>query len=300
MNLIPVSGDSHSTMYNLTRQRPSVAPLIASFLSICGASYAGTITFDVANSSHYQGNIPPSYAPGIARIASATPLVANGMAIPNFSDLEGTGKFWFGGWTPGNPGPTSPGLEFSVTAKASFRPGHLRYTFFSGNWSDTWLGPSVVSVWASTNNFATSVLVTNHQVRITNPGDLSGGNLFEDDLSAIGTLAPGQTLTVRFVGSYEGSSRPETPAGFSKRVEGDSNLILDVQPTSPVSKIQMYSGITVSGTVGDKVSVQYSTNLTEAGPWTTLTTLTLSEGSAIVIDYESPTQPSRLYRAVKE
>lgn len=278
----------------------TAATVLTSLVTLGSAAFASSITFDVANSSHFKGSIPPTYETSPTRIATATPLISRNLSIPNFSDLEGDGKFWFGGWTPGEPNPNSPGFEFSVTAVTSIRPGHLKYTFFSGNWSDLWLGPSVLSVWGSTNNFETSVLIARHTLRITNPTDLTGGNFFDDDCSVLGTLTPGQTVAVRFVGSYEGSSRPETPAGFSKRTDADSNLILEVQPLAPVTEAKLYAGITVTGTIGEIVTVQYTTDLTETGPWQTLKSITLTDPSTIVIDYDSVGSPKRLYRVAKE
>lgn len=74
--------------------------------------------------------------------------------------------------------------------------------------------------------------------------------------------------------------------------------IVSAQAESPpIIGVQLYAGITVTGTVGTVYSIQYVTNLTQTN-WIVLTNLTLTHSPLLWIDTTQPATTRRYYRAV--
>lgn len=85
-------------------------------------------------------------------------------------------------------------------------------------------------------------------------------------------------------------------AGFLTYLGFFSLLNLVRADTPPTIGVQLYAGITITGTVGTVYSVQYATNLTAASPWITLTNLNLTHSPFLWIDTTQPAVTRRFYR----
>ena len=64
--------------------------------------------------------------------------------------------------------------------------------------------------------------------------------------------------------------------------------------------LKMYAGVNVYGPAGSNCVVQYATNLTAPVTWTPLQSVTIVTNPTVVIDYDSPDQPKRYYRALPQ
>lgn len=171
-------------------------------------------------------SLTPGYAGDAASLGTSSSLVASGLyrwsqGYPPYPNLTQPGHWVFAGWshTPTTSPVGVPFMEFSFTATEAVSFGAMDYTFFSGNWSDLWIGPSHLQIWTSTDGFATSSLLTEHDLLVTHP--FTGAEpTFHDDLSSISDLLAGETLSVRFVASYGSPPHAEAPAGFLYAVSG--------------------------------------------------------------------------------
>ena len=109
----------------------------------------------------------------------------------------------------------------------------MAYTFFLGDWSYM-DGPHCLYVEASTDGFANSwTNVALHGVwywndmKTTTPYDYCPNNMV-DDLSCIGTLAPGETVGIRFYAVWQDYG--SIPAGFWNKSSNNYNLTVDFTP----------------------------------------------------------------------
>lgn len=201
-------------------------------LAMDGQACAGvmhSVYYDIANSNQSQGPLSPQYDDNSQACATASLLSPVGLSLSNFSDTGGLGKYWFCGWSTTYPGYGSPNIEFSIAPVVPIQAMSLKYTLFVGIWSGLWSGPTHFDVWASTDGFATATQVGGHVAY----GDYwyvypwaDANRTFTENLSSLGTVNPGQTLSVRFVGWGEAPSNAGTPAGFSNRFADESNVIL--------------------------------------------------------------------------
>jgi formylglycine-generating enzyme required for sulfatase activity len=65
--------------------------------------------------------------------------------------------------------------------------------------------------------------------------------------------------------------------------------------TNPIVNLQLYAGLTISGTVGNNYVVQYVTNLSQTN-WQTLTNLTLPSSPYLLVDTSTTATVGRFYR----
>ena len=68
--------------------------------------------------------------------------------------------------------------------------------------------------------------------------------------------------------------------------------------TPPIIGVQLYAGITVTGTVGAVYSIQYVTDLSQTNGWIVLTNVTLTHSPYLWVDTTQPARTTRFYRAV--
>src|SRR5690606_25281508 len=61
--------------------------------------------------------------------------------------------------------------------------------------------------------------------------------------------------------------------------------------------VHSYAGITLRGRPGDQFRLEYQDALDSSGEWHELTEITLTEAVQIWIDYDSPNEAKRFYRA---
>jgi hypothetical protein len=199
-----------------------------------------SVTYDIDTA--YQGNssLPAELSPNSSSIIAASSMqYGGGLSLSNWSYLEDSGQWVFGGWAQGSPIYQAPNIQFSITAKQAFIPSTLTYTFFSGNWSDVWIGPYVLETWASTDNFTTATKVQRHGLVITKPW-LNTTNIFTDDLSILGLVDEGQTLSIRFV-TIPAHDGPEAPAGFMKKYSNNTDVIFTANTVPEPSIIMLLS-----------------------------------------------------------
>jgi hypothetical protein len=188
-----------------------------------------TVFYDISQASQSDIALAPNYGNGAEELLNASQLQHNDLSYPTFCCLEGPGHWVFTGWSiPPLTGSDGPNIEFSITAKADLLPKSLKYSFFRGNWSDIYGGPGSLYVWASTNDFATGILVAQHLSLAGSKPWNNTVNNFDDDVSEIGKISSGQTLKIRFLASYDGPwSRPNyAPGGFMHHYSDNHDVTL--------------------------------------------------------------------------
>ena len=232
--------------------RATIRSSVVFSLFIAVTAYAQTaVVFNIHNAWEDTTSLPATYTGGAQALGTASSLVESGLyrwsqGYPPYPNLTSPGHWVFAGWShdlPASP-VNVPYMQFSFTASQPVSLGSLNYTYFSGNWSDLWIGPEVLQIWVSKDGFATSSLLVQHSALITHP--FTGAELtYHDDLSSIGNLLTGETLAVRFVASYEGQSRiVEAPAGFLFAVSGTPiQLSLDVTAIPEPAEIALLCGL---------------------------------------------------------
>src|SRR5208283_329936 len=65
--------------------------------------------------------------------------------------------------------------------------------------------------------------------------------------------------------------------------------------TNPAVSLQLYAGLTITGTVGSNYVVLCSTNLSQTNNWQTLTNLTLPSSPYLWVDTSAPATAQRFY-----
>jgi hypothetical protein len=102
---------------------------------------------------------------------------------------------------------------------------------------------------------------------------------------------------MRFNG-YFGPFNPTGPTG-----NGDDFVLVKLDsgqtPTPLTLDIAMYAGLKIQGQVGGQVQVQYVNALGDTNNWLPMATFPFTNSPYIFIDYDSPTQPKRFYRALQ-
>jgi formylglycine-generating enzyme required for sulfatase activity len=68
--------------------------------------------------------------------------------------------------------------------------------------------------------------------------------------------------------------------------------------TTPTEVMQMYAGLTITGTVGDSYTVQTTTTLGQPNSWVNLVTFVLSNSPCLWLDTNAPQSSTRFYRVV--
>lgn len=236
MKAIGSSLSSVSGAQRLLRAVVSLVLFIACARSLDEVRAQPALVYNIQTAWEDTFVLPATYTGGAEALGTGSSLVADSLyrwsqGYPPYPNLTEPGHWVFAGWTTTLP--TSPndlpfmGFSFTATEAVSF--GDMRYTFFSGNWSDIWIGPSLLQVWASRDGFVTSSLIAQHSLVATHP--FTGAEVtYEDDFSSLGTFVTGETLSVRFVASYHGQSRiGDAPGGFLYAVQGpQTNLTLAV------------------------------------------------------------------------
>jgi hypothetical protein len=221
-------------------------------MSLCLApvNAATSVYFDVANAGNGLTSLAPSYTNGANALASATALAAHGVNPSYDSDLGSPGDFLFTGWGSkyGNPpyehnhDGTHRNIDFSITATQAISFGSLKYSVFSGIWSNMG-GPHCLVVYASRNNFATNTLIRNAGWRLyqTLPYITDCPNDFVDDLSGLGVLGSGQTMSFRF--EIGDADYGQIAAGFWNKSVNDFNPTLElVAVPEPSSLLALLTG----------------------------------------------------------
>jgi hypothetical protein len=188
------------------------------------------VKYNIGGWSHYYGNLPASYDDGSSSLVSASSLSpTNGLFIPGNSNMGGTGKFWFAGWNAADS-TSSPAIQFSIMASQSISLGTMSYSWFSGNWSDRWFGPNYLDVRASKDNWATSQIISGHYTWSYYPDSGYSYN-FTDDLSPLGILNPGETVSIRFFGRPFGTyATGGDAAGFIHTASYEQDLTVNFTP----------------------------------------------------------------------
>lgn len=104
-------------------------------------------------------------------------------------------------------------------------------------------------------------------------------------------------LTLGYAGTF-GTFTLTGPSG-----NGDDFVLvkLDSGQTPPplTLNIAMYAGLKIQGQVGGQVQVQYVNALGDTNNWLPMATFPFTSSPYIFIDYDSPTQPKRFYRALQ-
>ena len=62
--------------------------------------------------------------------------------------------------------------------------------------------------------------------------------------------------------------------------------------------VQMYAGLSITGSVGRVYTIQYSTNLSETNNWVSLTNLILPSSPFLFVDTTTPATAQRFYQAI--
>jgi Beta-propeller repeat len=104
-------------------------------------------------------------------------------------------------------------------------------------------------------------------------------------------------LTMR----YNGYFGPFNPTGPSGNMDDFVLAKLDSgqAPTPLTLDIALYAGLTIQGQVGGQVQVQCVNAVGDTNNWLPMATFPFTNSPYIFIDYDSPTQPKRFYRALQ-
>jgi len=68
--------------------------------------------------------------------------------------------------------------------------------------------------------------------------------------------------------------------------------------SNPTVSIQLYSGLTITGTLGSSYTVQYVTNANKTNNWQTLTNVVLTTSPALWVDASTAATADRFYRVI--
>ena len=145
---------------------------------------AGPILYyDIAGAPNGIYSLVPKYLDGAQAALSASSLNAVGINLSDDSDLGSVGDFIFDGWTGDwwTSRNKNQYFGFDITANQPIALNEMRYTFFSGLWSDR---GSIrrMQVYASLDGFATEKFVAEHSwFPQTNPFIQDNPNDFVDD-----------------------------------------------------------------------------------------------------------------------
>jgi hypothetical protein len=215
-----------------THRSPHHAVAVAAtmIIALCSApAHAATaVYFDVAGAPDHASSLSPQYVDNAQYLVTASALLAHGVDPSYASDLGGPGDFIFAGWQVKElPIDWNKYIEFSVTATEEITFSSLKYSFFGGLWSNMG-GPRGVIVEASRDGFLsqrTGIREGGWNLQQTTPFVLNCPNDFVDDLSSLGSLSAGQTMSFRFyaVKTDYGS----IPGGFWNKSPNDYNPTLE-------------------------------------------------------------------------
>jgi Concanavalin A-like lectin/glucanases superfamily len=101
--------------------------------------------------------------------------------------------------------------------------------------------------------------------------------------------------------SYPFSGLIDEPAIYNRALSAAEIQQVFVCQMSPVLSLGLYPGLTINGTAGQTVAIQYATNVNSL-LWTTITNVTLTQPSQLWIDTENNVStgnhPQRFYRAL--
>ena len=215
---------------NITHNTPKqIAAFLAIIINCTPLIMHGTplLYFDIANAPDNIYSIPPTYIENSDQFLSSTSLTAVGVTFAHDSDLGSHGDFIFDGWgVKEQPLDFSKYFEFSVTANQDLTLESLHYTFFGGLWSNRG-GPRGVIVRASKDGFVNNISnIRNEGWNLfqTTPFTLNCPNDFTENISDIGDLVSGETISFRFYAVY--TDYGDVPGGFWNKSSGDYNLTL--------------------------------------------------------------------------
>jgi hypothetical protein len=194
---------------------------------------ADSVCYNIGGWSQFYGNLPASYVDGSDALVSASSLSpTGGLVLPGDSNVGGTGKFWFDGWSDSYSNPAlARSIQFSITANQDISLGTMSYSWFSGNWSDHWFGPQNLDVWASRDNWATSQEISHRGIANSYPDSPYSTHCI-DDLSSLGILNAGETVSVRFIGYYGSWA-----AGFVHEYADQQDLFVNIVPVPEPSTL---------------------------------------------------------------
>jgi hypothetical protein len=117
-------------------------------------------------------------------------------------------------------------------------------------------------------------------------GDLAIGAI-------VGGVPAGQNL-------YSFSGRIDEPAIYNRALSAAEIQAIFSCQLSPVLSLGLYPGLTINGSAGQTIAIQYATNV-NSSIWTTITNVTLTQPSQLWIDTENNistgNHPQRFYRA---
>jgi hypothetical protein len=226
----------------MSRIAPALLILVqlAGVASTCHATPA-TMYFDVVNAPDHASSLPPHYAGGADLLVAATPLLAHGVSPSYDCCIDGPGDFIFVGWgVKEQPVNYSKYIEFNVTALAPVTFATLKFTGFGGLWSNMG-GPRAVFFGASRDGFVANV--TEYWVnpmwnmQQTSPYITDSPNDFVYDVSGLGLLQTGQTMSFRFY--FTCSDYGHIAGGFWNKSPNDYNPTLvfgsGAVPVTPTS-----------------------------------------------------------------
>jgi len=88
--------------------------------------------------------------------------------------------------------------------------------------------------------------------------------------------------------------------GYSVRVSGPGGTVTSSPVSLDITLIDMFSGVTVSGSVGATYRIEYADVVGAQTNWVGLTNITLSTSRQVVIDFGSPGRQKRFYRIIRQ
>jgi len=205
-----------------------LAPLLVLAMLVGGASISHATTavyFDVANAPDHSSSLPPVLVGGAASLVTATFLVPHNVGVSYDCCIDGPGDFIFNGWQVKElPLNYTKHIEFSVTALAPATFTNLMFTGFGGVWSNMG-GPRSAFVQASRDGFVTDVTQYwsggGWNMVQTSPYITDSPNDFVYDISGLGTLGVGQTMTFRFY--FANTDYGHISGGFWNKSPNDYN-----------------------------------------------------------------------------
>ena len=222
-----------STYHSYQKELRGICTIVLCLSAAESALAQSALYYGIDSACQGVGPLIPNYVNGSQSYVTASTLQATGLSLSSFSDTSGLGKYWFGNWPTSNPGVSGANIGFSITPTTTIQPTTIDYTLFVGIWSGLWSGPTQFDVWASVDGFQTETLIADHYAY----GDYNyllpwadDPYTFHDDLSILGSINPGQTLSIEFVGFGEAPSNAGTPAGFSNLYADETNVIFNFNP----------------------------------------------------------------------
>jgi hypothetical protein len=151
-------------------------------------------------------------------------------------------------------------------------------------------------------------------VSVETPDPQFYGDVYVAKISGAGefqwaTVAGGGSFDAGRAIAVDADKHPFVAGYFSETVTfGQTNLTsigrgmfigkLDVSASPASLSIEMYSGLSIEGTVGATYRIQYVANLQNSNAWATLATIVLTHSPQLWFDVDSPRNVRRFYRAV--